>query len=539
MYNSSQVGVINYDNLRQSETTQDPSFILSHDFKSKETLIDLTKQSSDSRGKMEFLKNEGQSQQSRAKHDYELKKQFQHQQYLKSQEREAQQIRIKINKIRQKYNKQINKKTKEQLILMNRAYKPLPKLNQLLNSQRILNIDENAIDNDSLERDISYNDVNYHELRNAKTAYKANRQSRTIEQQVYQQPITNLKINNQKKKKKGSIVNQRKDLSYGASSNRSYMDNKSLFRDKLNQRRGTSNTLNELQNDLKIKEVVKDCLTDTNFDSQYFDDLQIQQMSNFAQKRTMSKDDLMNLGLNYKFSLKDLPKYSRNLNEKDLRDKFNKTVLGKKAPTLAERIKQLEQIQRRLKEQTFWENLRNQALIQQLDWSNSALYGQYKNKGFFKEQNEDIYSQTEVSYYITILRKLYKKKYDDVTKEEIQKAIAQHYDKSILTLKTLMKQICLDYYFERVSMRYEEQNIHNTIKILVRSKKMYDAIDNILIIFKLTANLEKCADEQVDQKQRIKIRLSDVVKQLIQDHKFFQKKFVFKGKDLLFILDQV
>eukprot|EP00347_Sterkiella_histriomuscorum_P022470 403338369 len=210
LYNSSQVGVINYDNLRQSETTQDPSFILSHDFKSKETLIDLTKQSSDSRVRMEFLKNEDQSQQSRTKHEYELKKQLQHQQYLKSQEREAQQIRIKINKMRQKYNKQINKKTKEQLILMNRAYKPLPKLNQLLNSPRILNIDENAIDNDSFERDISSNDVNDHEqvqttknqkqqnivkenydrLRNAKTAYKANRQSRTIEQQVYQQPIT-------------------------------------------------------------------------------------------------------------------------------------------------------------------------------------------------------------------------------------------------------------------------------------------------------------------------------------------------------------
>lgn len=53
-----------------------------------------------------------------------------------------------------------------------------------------------------------------------------------------------------------------------------------------------------------------------------------------------------------------------------------------------------------------------------------------------------------------------------------------------------MKSICLDYYFERVIIRYEEKNIHNIIKMLVRAKKMYEAIDNILIIFKLTSKIE-------------------------------------------------
>lgn len=53
-----------------------------------------------------------------------------------------------------------------------------------------------------------------------------------------------------------------------------------------------------------------------------------------------------------------------------------------------------------------------------------------------------------------------------------------------------MKQICLDYYYERVSLRYEERSVHNIIKILVRSKKMYEAIDNIFIIFKLLKKLE-------------------------------------------------
>lgn len=64
-------------------------------------------------------------------------------------------------------------------------------------------------------------------------------------------------------------------------------------------------------------------------------------------------------GLNYRFSLKDLPKYSQRLNSRDLEDKFNMTVLGKRAPTLAERLRQLDLIQRRLKEKSYWENLRN------------------------------------------------------------------------------------------------------------------------------------------------------------------------------------
>ena len=53
-----------------------------------------------------------------------------------------------------------------------------------------------------------------------------------------------------------------------------------------------------------------------------------------------------------------------------------------------------------------------------------------------------------------------------------------------------MKLICLDYYYERVNLRYKEQTIHNIIKMLVRIKKMYSAIDNILIIFKLASKLE-------------------------------------------------
>ena len=62
-------------------------------------------------------------------------------------------------------------------------------------------------------------------------------------------------------------------------------------------------------------------------------------MSDFAKKRAMSNEDLMLKGLNYKFSLKDLPKYSRNLHQRDLSDRFLKTALGGRVPTLADRLR--------------------------------------------------------------------------------------------------------------------------------------------------------------------------------------------------------
>lgn len=73
-------------------------------------------------------------------------------------------------------------------------------------------------------------------------------------------------------------------------------------------------------------------------------------MNDFAKKRALSNEDLMLKGLKYQFSLKDLPKYSKRLHSRDLSDRFTRTALGKRAPTLAERLRQLEALQRKMKE---------------------------------------------------------------------------------------------------------------------------------------------------------------------------------------------
>lgn len=78
-------------------------------------------------------------------------------------------------------------------------------------------------------------------------------------------------------------------------------------------------------------------------------------MSDFASdldikhRKCMSNNDLMLVGINYKFELKDLPKYSQTINEKDLEDKFSKSVLGKQVPTMAYKIRKMEDMRNKLK----------------------------------------------------------------------------------------------------------------------------------------------------------------------------------------------
>ena len=123
-----------------------------------------------------------------------------------------------------------------------------------------------------------------------------------------------------------------------------------------------------------------------------------QDIETYLGKRAQSSSDiLMMKGLNYTFTLKDLHKYSKRLNAHDLTDKFSKTVLGKRVPTLAERVRQLEQVQRKLKEQNYWEYLRNQAILEQMDWAKSRVYQEYKKNGNRVNNNKitEMYSETE------------------------------------------------------------------------------------------------------------------------------------------------
>lgn len=67
-------------------------------------------------------------------------------------------------------------------------------------------------------------------------------------------------------------------------------------------------------------------------------------LKHIPRRRSVSQNDtLMKRGLNYKFSLKDLPKYSSRLNVKDVDKRFSRSAMARRVPTLTDRVKKLEQ----------------------------------------------------------------------------------------------------------------------------------------------------------------------------------------------------
>jgi hypothetical protein len=52
----------------------------------------------------------------------------------------------------------------------------------------------------------------------------------------------------------------------------------------------------------------------------------------------------MEEGLNYVFKLEDLPKYSQTLHPRDLNDRFLRSALGKRIPTIAEKLREQERL---------------------------------------------------------------------------------------------------------------------------------------------------------------------------------------------------
>jgi hypothetical protein len=54
--------------------------------------------------------------------------------------------------------------------------------------------------------------------------------------------------------------------------------------------------------------------------------------------------------------------------------------------------------------------------LKTFDWVNSSLHTMFEKNGRFKDPDPEIYSEIEIEYYISMLKKLANK--DDLTKEE-------------------------------------------------------------------------------------------------------------------------
>ena len=61
-----------------------------------------------------------------------------------------------------------------------------------------------------------------------------------------------------------------------------------------------------------------------------------------------------------------------------------------------------------------------------------------------------------------------------------------HFDRCMRTNEGLMKLLNLSFHFERLQLKYsEERSVENTLILMTRARKMYEALGSILTIFKL------------------------------------------------------
>ena len=107
-------------------------------------------------------------------------------------------------------------------------------------------------------------------------------------------------------------------------------------------------------------------------------------------------EKIKDIGLSYKFKMRDIKKYSQTLRPNDIKDwKFKLSALGKKIPDESER-------RRRLKKASYFNKLLN--LLKTTDWSRTPIYFQFLRNGKWVHEDPKIYSEIEMKYLSSSLQ---------------------------------------------------------------------------------------------------------------------------------------
>lgn len=169
--------------------------------------------------------------------------------------------------------------------------------------------------------------------------------------------------------------------------------------------------------------------------------------------RNNSAQGMMRKGLKYRFSLKDLNKYSKNLKFKDINWKLKLSALGKKIPDVKERKKML------IKGSHFNTLLK---LLRQTDWSRTPVYHQFLRNGRWKHEDDKIYSDMELKYQVSYISKhiqgLTKFEASEKYGDEGAELAEKFYEKTMHTCEVLMNQLNMMYYWEKIRLMFIDQD---------------------------------------------------------------------------------
>lgn len=158
-------------------------------------------------------------------------------------------------------------------------------------------------------------------------------------------------------------------------------------------------------------------------------------------------------------------------------------------------------------------------VLQRTDWSKTPLYQNYKAKGRWIHNDEEIFSELEVSYLKATLTQMTQEqrggKKEEFGQNEGRIILREHWTKTVLTLERLMAQMNMMYYFEKLRAKLPkgpaQASVEMLAKMMSRCTKLYGMIDSFMNIFKLIdryekLNLTKQEGEMADLKRQNMLR---------------------------------
>ena len=126
-----------------------------------------------------------------------------------------------------------------------------------------------------------------------------------------------------------------------------------------------------------------------------------EQVTSVLQEMQANNAKLMARGLNYKFKLQDLSKYSQTLRFTDIN-----WVLSQRGHEMTE-----EELRMVREQEQFDKDMQSLLLeFKNTDWESTPLYEIYKEHGHWVYKNDDIYSEIEAKYLASSICNMFEKR---------------------------------------------------------------------------------------------------------------------------------
>ena len=98
-------------------------------------------------------------------------------------------------------------------------------------------------------------------------------------------------------------------------------------------------------------------------------------------------------------------------------------------------------------------------ILKNTDWASTPIYHQFQRNGRWKHEDDKIYSDIELQYNISYLKKFVNhENQEEVNDNEAKNLVDKYFSKTMHTLEVLMNQMNMMYYLEKIRIMFIDQD---------------------------------------------------------------------------------